>query len=127
MLPEDFGREPKPNLLQTELALGLSAATARTQVMLSLLNLPLPPQHPAPWVKAAGLPATPGSVWHTKAPKHITVSFKKPCSHPERFWVCAFLEEQEGTGREWDLKTPKVLKEEFRHLHQETLTTKSLF
>ena len=48
---------------------------------------------------AAGLPATPGSVCQTKAPKCVTVSFKMSCSRPERFQVRAFLEEQGVTGR----------------------------
>lgn len=50
---------------------------------------------------ATGLPLIPGSVYQTKAPKHITISFKMPRSHPERFQVHAFLEEQGVTGREY--------------------------
>jgi len=48
---------------------------------------------------AAGLPATLGSVCQTKASKHVTVSFKMPCSHPEKFQVWDFLEEQGETVR----------------------------
>lgn len=70
VLPEDFGREPKPQFAADRcLALGLAAATAGTQAVLNPLNLPLTPKHPAPWVKAVGLPATPGSVRQTKSTK----------------------------------------------------------